>query len=326
MRFHFKTGYDHDIRLFPDAHRALRYAALVALAVALPFLLDDFLIGEATNVLIWAIAGMGLMVLTGHAGQPSLGHAAFLAAGCYANAILMDRFGLPFLASFTLAGLLTGLAGVHRRDSRAQTPRHLSRHRDPRAVDPDRGHHRPGRAVDRRRGGADCSDDRHRRGGTRPLRIPRSLLLALSRSRGARHPRLSQHPARAARKGLRRGPRFGGVGAGHGREPGPDQGCRVRTLLRGDGLGRRTDGTFLLHLQPRGLHRRHFHSAPADDRDRRARRDPGRLVRRDRDRPGSAGDQRRAGLDWTGSRSAWSGARSSPSWDRTAPGSRRSSI
>ena len=112
MRFHFKTGYDHDIRLFPDAHRALRYAALVALAVALPFLLDDFLIGEATNVLIWAIAGMGLMVLTGHAGQPSLGHAAFLAAGCYANAILMDRFGLPFLASFTLAGLLTGLAGV----------------------------------------------------------------------------------------------------------------------------------------------------------------------------------------------------------------------
>ena len=112
MRFHFKTGYDHDIRLFPDAHRALRYAALVALAVALPFLLDDFLIGEATNVLIWAIAGMGLMVLTGHAGQPSLGHAAFLAAGCYANAILMDRFGLPFLASFTLAGLLAGLAGV----------------------------------------------------------------------------------------------------------------------------------------------------------------------------------------------------------------------
>ena len=112
MRFHFKTSYDHDIRLFADTHRALRYAALLALAVALPFLVDDFLIGEATNVLIWAIAGMGLMLLTGHAGQPSLGHAAFLAAGCYANAILMDRFDLPFLASFTLAGILTGLAGV----------------------------------------------------------------------------------------------------------------------------------------------------------------------------------------------------------------------
>ena len=112
MRVHFKTGYDHDIRLFADRREALRYAALVAVAVALPFVLDDFLLGEATNVLIWAIAGMGLMLLTGHAGQPSLGHAAFLAAGCYAHAILMGRFGLPFLASFTLAGLLTGLAGV----------------------------------------------------------------------------------------------------------------------------------------------------------------------------------------------------------------------
>ncbi len=112
MRVYFKTGYDHDIRLFPDARQALRYAALLAVAVALPFLLDDFLIGEATNVLIWAIARMGLMVLTGHAGQPSLGHAAFLAAGCYAHAILMGRFGLPFPVSFALAGIVTGLLGV----------------------------------------------------------------------------------------------------------------------------------------------------------------------------------------------------------------------
>ena len=112
MRVHFKTGYEQDIRLFPDARDAVRYGSLVALAMALPFFLDDFLIGEATNVLIWAIAGMGLMVLTGHAGQPSLGHAAFLAAGCYAHAILMGRFGLPFSASFVLAGAITGLAGV----------------------------------------------------------------------------------------------------------------------------------------------------------------------------------------------------------------------
>ena len=112
MRVHFKTTYDHDIRLFADARDALRYGLLVVLAVALPFLLDDFLIGEATNVLIWAIAGMGLMLLTGHAGQPSLGHAAFLAAGCYAHAILMGRFGLPFAASFVLAGVIAGFVGV----------------------------------------------------------------------------------------------------------------------------------------------------------------------------------------------------------------------
>ena len=112
MRISLKTSYDQDIRLIPDARRALRYAALLALAAALPLLLDDFLIGEATNVLIWAIAGMGLMVLTGHAGQASLGHAAFLAVGCYTNAILMERVGLPFVASFLLAGVFTGLVGV----------------------------------------------------------------------------------------------------------------------------------------------------------------------------------------------------------------------
>ena len=112
MRTALKTSYAQDIRLFPDARRALRYAALVALAAALPLLLDDFLLGEATNVLIWAIAGMGLMVLTGHAGQASLGHAAFLAVGCYANAILMERAGLPFVASFLAAGAIAGLAGI----------------------------------------------------------------------------------------------------------------------------------------------------------------------------------------------------------------------
>ena len=69
MRVHFKTSYNHDIRFFADARDALRYGALVAIAAALPLLLDDFLIGEMTGVLIWATAGMGLMFLTGHAGQ-----------------------------------------------------------------------------------------------------------------------------------------------------------------------------------------------------------------------------------------------------------------
>ena len=47
MRFGLKTSYDRDIRLFPDARRALRYAALLALAAALPLLLDDFLLSQA---------------------------------------------------------------------------------------------------------------------------------------------------------------------------------------------------------------------------------------------------------------------------------------
>ncbi len=87
------------------------YLALLILVVALPWLIDDFLIGEATNILIWAIAGMGLMVLAGHTGQASLGHAAFMAIGCYANVIMLQR-GVPFIIAFPLSGVIAGIAGT----------------------------------------------------------------------------------------------------------------------------------------------------------------------------------------------------------------------
>ena len=111
MRTVFKTSYDADIRLFKHGAQAFWYALLLAVAITLPLALDSFYIGEATNVLIWAIAGMGLMLLVGHTGQASLGHAAFLAAGAYANVILQTDYGLPFIASFPLAGLIAGLVG-----------------------------------------------------------------------------------------------------------------------------------------------------------------------------------------------------------------------
>ncbi|TDE35945.1 branched-chain amino acid ABC transporter permease [Antarcticimicrobium sediminis] len=111
MRIHFKTSYENDIRLFPDRWSFFVYAALVAGAIILPWLLDDFFLGEVTNVLIWAIAGLGLMLLTGQTGQASLGHAAFLALGCYSCIILMEH-GVPFLLAFPLAGVITGIFGT----------------------------------------------------------------------------------------------------------------------------------------------------------------------------------------------------------------------
>ena len=111
MRFVFKTSYDADIRLFKHVPQMVWYLILFAVVLALPYLLDEFFIGEATNVLIWAIAGMGLMLLTGHTGQASLGHAAFMAAGCYFNVIMLER-GVPFVLSLPLAGLIAGFIGV----------------------------------------------------------------------------------------------------------------------------------------------------------------------------------------------------------------------
>jgi len=111
VRTVFKTSYDADIRLFTHGAQAFWYAALLAAVIALPWLISEFMVGEAINVLIWALAGLGLMVLTGQTGQASLGHTAFLAVGCYANTILQLK-GVPFLITFPVAGLLAGIVGV----------------------------------------------------------------------------------------------------------------------------------------------------------------------------------------------------------------------
>ena len=111
MRIVFKTDYDADIRLFKHRVHAFWYILLGVIAVCLPWLIDDFWLGEFTSMLIWAIAGMGLMLLVGHTGQASLGHAAFMAVGAYTNTLLMNA-GWPFLLSLPAAAIASGLAGV----------------------------------------------------------------------------------------------------------------------------------------------------------------------------------------------------------------------
>lgn len=111
MKFIFKTTYDRDIDLFEDGWHRVKVAALVAFMAALPFLVGEYYLAEATNTLIWCLAGMGLMLLVGHSGQVSLGHAAFLAVGAYTDVALMNA-GLPWLPAFLCAGLLAGAFGA----------------------------------------------------------------------------------------------------------------------------------------------------------------------------------------------------------------------
>jgi branched-chain amino acid transport system permease protein len=111
MRTLFKTSYEADIRLFKHSGERFWYGLLGLILIAAPYLTSDYHLGEVTNVLIWALAGVGLMVLTGQTGLASLGHSAFLAVGCYANVILQQQ-GVPFILSFPAAGLVAGLSGV----------------------------------------------------------------------------------------------------------------------------------------------------------------------------------------------------------------------
>ncbi|GGL84791.1 branched-chain amino acid ABC transporter permease [Pseudooceanicola nanhaiensis] len=111
MRIVFKTTYDRDIDIHEHWGKRGAYLALLAVMAVLPFLVGEYYLAEATNTLIWSLAGMGLMVLVGHTGQVSLGHAAFLAIGAYTDAALMTA-GVPFLVSFPLAGIAAGLFGA----------------------------------------------------------------------------------------------------------------------------------------------------------------------------------------------------------------------
>lgn len=115
MRFVFKTSYDADIRWFKHGAQMFWYMALLLAMVLLPvyFMATDnsYLLGEITSVLIFSIACLGLMLLIGQTGLASLGHAAFMAMGCYANILLLNA-GLPWLIAFPLAGLLTGIVGT----------------------------------------------------------------------------------------------------------------------------------------------------------------------------------------------------------------------
>jgi branched-chain amino acid transport system permease protein len=111
MRIHQKTSYDDDINIFEDRRQAFWYGLLLLAAIAIPFVVDPFRLGDLVGMLIWAIAGMGLMVLAGHTGQPSLGHAAFLACGAYCEAWLYNH-GVPFIISLPLSGLFAGIVGA----------------------------------------------------------------------------------------------------------------------------------------------------------------------------------------------------------------------
>jgi branched-chain amino acid transport system permease protein len=86
-------------------------AALLVVALAIPFTVSGFQTLEFAYAVIFAIAILGLNVLTGFSGQISLGHGAFMAIGAFTTAIGMQRLHLPYAATIPLAGLLCALLG-----------------------------------------------------------------------------------------------------------------------------------------------------------------------------------------------------------------------
>ena len=85
--------------------------ALIALAALLPVFAKGFVLFQATQIMIFAIAILGLNLLVGFSGQLSLGHGAFFAVGAYAAAILMAKFELHYSLAIVAAGIITFVFG-----------------------------------------------------------------------------------------------------------------------------------------------------------------------------------------------------------------------
>jgi branched-chain amino acid transport system permease protein len=84
---------------------------LLVVACVLPFVASSYRTFQFTLVMVYAIALLGLNILTGYNGQISLGHGAFYAMGAYCTAILMDKLGMPYWATVPIAGAVCLVVG-----------------------------------------------------------------------------------------------------------------------------------------------------------------------------------------------------------------------
>jgi branched-chain amino acid transport system permease protein len=109
---YFRTGYAQDLALIQSRTERWTLAALLATLALFPFLASPFLLDLANQVFLASIGALALMLLTGYAGQVSLGHAGLMAAGAFTVGILFKEVQAPFWVTLPAATLVGALLGV----------------------------------------------------------------------------------------------------------------------------------------------------------------------------------------------------------------------
>src|SRR4029079_8848878 len=107
-----RSPFAQELSLLGTPARRLRFAAVLAALVVLPFALSPFLLDLANQVLLAAIGALALMLLTGFAGLISLGTAGLLGAGAYTVGILVREISAPFWVTLPAAALLGAFLGL----------------------------------------------------------------------------------------------------------------------------------------------------------------------------------------------------------------------
>lgn len=111
----FSTSYKEDNQTFPIKFDRIGYYVLLVVAfLVIPFVINDYWANAIfVPFLIYAIAALGLNILTGYCGQVSLGTGGFMAVGAYACYKLMTSFpDVSIVFHVVLSGLITAGVGI----------------------------------------------------------------------------------------------------------------------------------------------------------------------------------------------------------------------
>lgn len=100
-------------RLFDTWTKKILAILFVVAIFAVPLMTaDSYVLTVLATAATAAIAASGLNLLTGYAGQISLGHAFFVGAGAFSAQVLGGQWGLPFLLWLPLSAMFAGVLGL----------------------------------------------------------------------------------------------------------------------------------------------------------------------------------------------------------------------
>jgi branched-chain amino acid transport system permease protein len=112
MSGYFRVNYSHDFALLDTWTQKTWFAAFGAFLIAYPFLAGPLWLDLGNQVLLAVVGAVALMLLTGYAGQISLGHAGLLAAGAFTAGILFKEFEAPFWVTLPASAVVGALLGL----------------------------------------------------------------------------------------------------------------------------------------------------------------------------------------------------------------------
>ena len=89
---YFRTGYGQDLALLQTRAERISLAVFLLILAGFPFVASPFALDLACQVFLASVGALSLMLLTGYAGQISLGHAGLIAAGAFTREFSRAKF------------------------------------------------------------------------------------------------------------------------------------------------------------------------------------------------------------------------------------------